>query len=231
MSDKVEVQLEGFEEVERLLKYVDKDRVAKTTEVILNKTAGKMREAEKAEINRVFDRPTPTTQNACWVDGASAVKGNLSATVKLKDDFSGGTSPTDYLRHQVAGGKRAAKPFERRLHRFGAMPDYMHATPTEDAVFDRYGNVPQGQITKILSGLQMIRESRSRKTQKYFVIPRVGIWETRTNETVMIFAFHRRRNYTKRFDFYGVGEKAMNDNLVPIAEEAVDRVIKWQTGL
>lgn len=115
----------------------------------LTKTAQDIRNAERDEMRKVFDRPTPYTLNSLYLERAT--KRELVARVWFKDD--GSTRP-HYINPQVSGGDRVLKRFEQRLVRAGYMQPGERAVPGAGARLDAYGNVSKGQIVKILSQLK-----------------------------------------------------------------------------
>ena len=123
--------------------------------VALTRTAAAMRDAERREIDDVFDRPTPFTRNSVYVRPATLK--NPEAVVGLKDDLNspaGSVAPSTYLSAQIEGGRRRLKRFEIALQKAGAMPPFSFAVPGRFARLDAYGNISRGQIIQILSQLR-----------------------------------------------------------------------------
>lgn len=112
----------------------------------LLKTAKIVREAEVAEMNKVFDRPTRWTLNSFNV---KLDKAAWSARVEVKDGYW--HRADNYLNTQIAGGGRKDKAFEIALRRRGVLPDGWRAVPGEKAALDAHGNISVGQIKQILS--------------------------------------------------------------------------------
>lgn len=112
----------------------------------LLKTARLVREAEVAEMSKVFDRPTRWTLNSFNV---KLDKSAWSARVEVKDGYW--HRADNYLNTQIVGGGRKEKAFELALRRRGVLPDGWRAVPGEKAVLDAYGNMSVGQIKQILS--------------------------------------------------------------------------------
>lgn len=178
--------------------------------------------AEKREMPRVFDRPTPFTLNSLYLKPATWA--DLTVRVFFKDlRFK-----AHYLVPQVEGGDRPLKRFEKMLQTRGLMPVGMFAVPGERADMDAYGNMSRGQLIKILSALNALpelgylanrsaasaaRRARSMKPKalvNYFIgRPKqnepMGVWE-RVGKTGLrpILIFVKAPRYKKRFDFYGI---------------------------
>jgi hypothetical protein len=113
----------------------------------LLKTAQAIRDAEIAEMARVFDRPTR------WTMGALKVKADskFSIRVGILDPDGYYKRAQDYLSTQVAGGVRRQKAMEMMLQRKGVMPAGWSAVPGAGAEIDQHGNMRVGQIRQILS--------------------------------------------------------------------------------
>lgn len=114
----------------------------------LTRTAQDVKKAEQAEINTVFDRPTPFTRNSLFVK--TATKQDLLARVWVKDS----ERPNHYLLPQIMGGHRPLKRFEQLLVQRGLMRANERAVPGTAAKLDGYGNMSRGQVVKIMSQLQ-----------------------------------------------------------------------------
>lgn len=120
----------------------------------LTKTAQAVQLAQRAEMRDVFDRPTPFTLGAVFVDRARADK--LEARVGIANNPGGrGRAPINWLRWQINGGQRTPKAYERALMRAGALPEDMRTVPGRFARLDAFGNISAGQIRQILSQLRI----------------------------------------------------------------------------
>ena len=131
---------------------IQKRELPFATLVALNRTARDVKDAEREEMKRVFDRPTPWTLNSLFTK--SATRSNLSAQVWIKDEQYKGNPADRYLAPEVYGGGRTWKGFERALIRAGAMRSNQFAVPGSAAKLDSYGNMSAGQIVQILSQLR-----------------------------------------------------------------------------
>ena len=113
----------------------------------LLKTANKVRDAERAEMGRVFASPTPWTLNAFRVDFDKAA---MQSVVRVKDGYW--YRANNYLADQIEGtSKRRNKAFEQALQRARVMPAGWVAVPGQKAKLDAYGNHSVGEIRQILS--------------------------------------------------------------------------------
>jgi len=116
-------------------------QVRRACEISLDKVAFLGKARVRAEMPRVFDRPTPYTLNSLRVQRTR--NHNMRSGVWFKEPDR---MVEHYLVPQVFGGPRRLKGFERAL---GARL-YM---PSKYARLDRYGNMPYGVIVQILSVL------------------------------------------------------------------------------
>lgn len=122
----------------------------------MSKTAYEARQAEIAQMPKVFDRPNALTQKAVLYRKAS--KDNLTFEVYLRDEIGrSGTPPQRYLEAEILGGARRPKPFENRLRSVGILSSNEFAIPAVGMPLNRYGNLPASVISKILSQLQARR--------------------------------------------------------------------------
>jgi len=207
--------------IDRLMKQLPKQTTFATA-LALTRTAQEVQKEEHREIKKVFDSPTARTKNATFV--IPATKARLSAEVKVKDETDKGTPVSKYLEAQIKGGARRHKGFENRLIEKGMMPANMFAVPTRIIKKNQAGNVSQGQIQKILSGLSAQRDSaqndykgspRGRTAGKYFsgIISGVhGIWDVnklKNGGAALLFIFVKAPRYKARFDFQGVAKKTI----------------------
>lgn len=196
----------------------------------LNHTANQARQALKAEMSSVFDRPTPWTLNSIRILHAKPTD-TPEAAVWVKDE-AGGKKPfgaDDYLLPQVEGGNRFTRRSEKYLREAGILPAGRFVVPAAGARLDAYGNIQRGHMMQILSGLKALRLSGSyhnatdsrRSMRKghgraFFVMKRgktpIGIGERRGKNMLMVLAFVRQPQYRERFRFYEVVRRvAEND--------------------
>jgi hypothetical protein len=122
----------------------------------LTRTAQDVQAAIKAEMRKVFDRPTTYALNGTFLKAAT--KQNLEARVWVKDNPFGKGTPADrFLLPEIYGGKRGLKGMERLLQRNGLMQSGWFAVPAAGAQLDGNGNVKRSQIVQILSQLRVQR--------------------------------------------------------------------------
>ena len=133
------------------------NQVPYATAVALNATAFDVRAELAAEVQRVFDRPTPYIASRT-LRVARATKLDLRARVGWEYIGGKGVDSADILCAEILGGPRKLKRFERALHAAGLLPSGMVAVPGQACKLDNYGNVSAGFIVKLLSYLGAFAE-------------------------------------------------------------------------
>ncbi|HZQ01404.1 MAG TPA: hypothetical protein VFB13_17800 [Reyranella sp.] len=197
------------------LSKIDKTRADQLPQAMawtLTEVAKRGRDAVIAEMQRVFDRPTPYTLNSLYVWGATKKK--LVAEVVIKDDQNKGTPASKYLAPEIEGGERSFKRFERSLQLAGLLPSGMYAAPGHEAPLDQYGNMPPQLLVRILSDLRAFPEAGYRANRRLskastFFVARAGshlkpgiYWRLPNRMLVCIVAFVRTPHYSVRLAFY-----------------------------
>lgn len=174
-----------------------------------------------AEVNRVFDRPTPWIQNAFYYQPATADKTSFEIGVK---NFGGsGNAASNILQAEIEGGERKPKRSEILLAQLIGRVGYW--VPGPGMRLDAYGNVPGSTMQRILSDLQIQfdslnnRSARSMKRNKRYAnttyfIPKLGsnqarkafgVWVNQNGVIQPALIFIQTPQYQQRFDFFGRG--------------------------
>ncbi|HEY1709591.1 MAG TPA: hypothetical protein VGG10_15090 [Rhizomicrobium sp.] len=107
----------------------------------------------RAKEQTVFDRPTPWTLN-----GFEVVKGKKTspgAEIRAKDFATKGTPAWKYLTPETFGGSRRMKRFELALK---AVFGTGYTTFGRGARLNRYGNISEADVVKLLSALGAFSE-------------------------------------------------------------------------
>lgn len=188
--------------------------------------------AAKAEVGRLMpselDRPKPGTTRALRVERAT--KDNLTAVVRLQNRGEGVPS-SEFIGHNVTGGRRGMKRSELMLRAAGILPDGLYTIPGKEAKLDAYGNMSRGQIVSILSyfrtfGITPLNSRRMNMTDKararlakrraeYFIVPirdrkmglYPGIWRRAGNELQPVLMFVRPGTHKKLVKIHETGER------------------------
>lgn len=212
----------------RQLSDLERNQLPYAASQAANKVAFEIRERWKVQAGRVFDRPTPLTTNAAMY--RKATKEQPYAEIYIRDEAFKGTPPAKYLLAEVEGGQRRRKGFERLLQSRGLLSPSQFAVMGRGARPNQYGNVPAGQVTKILSQLGAQRDKHQNQTETsakrrrtrapiggdYFVITkrrgrlRPGVYErisTGWGSAVRsVFIFTNSAAYQQRYDIFGMAE-------------------------
>jgi hypothetical protein len=202
----------------RWLTAVERRQLPFATALALTRTAQDVLEISRQEMERVFDRPTPYTLNSIAMRPAS--KSRLSAEVFFREFAGKGVAGGKYLKAEVYGGARAGKRSELLLRSAGLLRSDEFWVPAKGLPLDSYGNVPAGQMNRMLSQLRAQRDTaqnasgRRKRSETRFFVPREGsalprgVWERFGSKAVRpVLIFVKPPRYTKRFDFYGIARR------------------------
>ena len=153
-----------------------------------------------------FDRPTPYTLNATYIEVAT--KDKLSARIAIKNDAGSGIRAENFLLPEVEGGARREKRFEAALRNMGLMRAGEHAMPGSGVQRDAYGNVSAATISTILRNVgtgpkaKLFAGTVGRKQTR-------GLWQRSGGKLKPLFIFTTRLpHYSVRLDFTAVAEKS-----------------------
>lgn len=223
--------------------------------VAINASAEKAKELVRAEMPRVFDRPTPWVLNSLRVKRST--KTNLTAELAYKDRNSVENSRSMVEPH-VFSGKRHYKAMEARLMHIGLLPAGYNVVPGAAAKLDANGNMSQGQISQVLNVLGTYTEAgynkadsrtvarlakgNKKKNQYGFVywVNRVGSIKAKhippgVYQRVItgfgtslkpILIFVKQAQYKHRLDFFGIAGKTINAELPREFTKAFDEAMK-----
>jgi hypothetical protein len=125
-----------------------------------------VQQAQKAVVQRMrtaFDRPTAYTLNSTRI--VPAKPDALTARLAVKDVApANGTLPEDYLFPQVYSGARRVKRFERAMRYAGVLSPTGFAILGKDAPTDAAGNLPRGEMQRILTATRTAFDPAQRRT-------------------------------------------------------------------
>lgn len=202
----------------------EQDRLTRVARRVVYELAHRAVAEVKAEMPRVFDRPTPWVLNGVYV---SPLRSENSATVDWKPGTAGATPASKILRAQIEGGQRNLKRFERL---FALRPGY-NIVPGKWAELDQYGNIKPSQLVQIISYLRLFNEvgfaanrsqrqrnrgAKARARSEYFIRPigatpasHPGTWHLppgvyrvareQGGAPLLVLAFVRAARYRQRF--------------------------------
>jgi hypothetical protein len=226
----MKVTITGQTELIAMLNNVAKRQLPFACAKALTLTANKCKEKLIEHMGVVFDRPTPFVKRGLYV--RPATKDTLQSEVGIS------YRAIDILGHHVEGGVR---PEKRSEHWLGS-----YYLPGQAMPLNQYGNISQGKITQILSGVfknpdpmsWTTARSRQRKRKRarpfYFLIPNIrgiesathlypGIYQRfgkRKIKPALIF-MKKEPTYSKRYDFYGIGRRTALSSYGAIFDKAM----------
>lgn len=228
--------------IDRILKML-KDHpnlMKKAVTFALDDTAQKMKEAQVAEMQRVFDNPRPYTLNALFVKKARGEQ-SLNAGIAFREFGVKGTPAYKYLMPNIVGGPRNVKRSERALQATGVLPAGSWTAMGKNYPRDAYGDIGGGAYTRMLAeldslpaaagGKQQFQKKRKDESKRFFVFtPKgstfpAGIAERRGDDITIMLKFIRQPNYTIKYDFYGVSERTARTEFPKQLER---QWLKWQ---
>ncbi len=212
----------------------------------LNETAKGGRLAVQKEMDRVFDRPTPYAKRGVVYDRAT--KDRLTAAVVVTGDRTKGALPaTAFLGPQIHGGQRTHKAFERQLVDRGLMERSEVAVPAARTPVDRYGNMTQGFLNRVMADLQIdyrgagatrvrsaasLKRNQNYRKARYFVPKRAGhlfpgVWQRNPSDQSIfpVILFIRSESYRARLRLQEVVgrhvDESIEDNFIVAFAHAV----------
>ena len=176
------IEAKGLAEMQAFLLAMQ-GKANRPTAVAMTRTA-RIVEKKAKELARRYIQGGPTrwTLNGTFIKPAKPDR--LDVTMGWKDYSNTGTPAAKYLQPIAAGGKREAKPFERRLRSKGILGSGQYAVPAgiKPLGLNQYGNLPGPSYLQMLSRMTALRNvgsmqnatgsKRSRKKQQqlaYFV--------------------------------------------------------------
>jgi hypothetical protein len=201
--------------------------------------------ALRSEMQEVFDRPTPWALGGLRYQRPTASRPVVRLWLEEFPDK--GIPAADFLAAEIEGGQRKHKRFEKALIAKGLMRSGQYAVPGAQAPLDQYGNVPGPFIVRMLSDLQAFGEQGYRANRRgkrrgvrktnYFFVPPKGsslkpgiYWHMPNGMLGVVFIFVSQTAYAKRYDFYGVGQRAYDRVAGRFMTEEVARRLHHQTG-
>ncbi len=213
--------------------------------VALTRTAKTIMDEQQGLLPAELDRPRPATVRALRMERAT--KSNLTATVRFKERGEG-VPASEFIGHNITGGRRGMKRSELMLQAAGMLPAGMVTIPGKAARLDAYGNMSRGQIVSILSYFRtfgtvsvdgkkinsgrMNRAKKSRaKPVEYFVVPPgarlpAGIWQRTPTQAKPILMFVAPGNHRKLVKFHETAKKVVERDWTANFNRALDEALR-----
>jgi hypothetical protein len=221
------VTVNGLPEVQQLLDKLKRE-TPHMARYAINDAMTQVKDAEKVETGKAFDRVTPFIQNSLRVDYLKSI--DSKGRVWFKDGYTTPTFDpvTDVLTHHIKGGNRKAKLSEQRLRSAGIIGRNEWLIPV-GAPLNQFGNVTGAYMVKVLASLQAFTGSGAKNatgSKVKWIIGEVGgargIYEVQGGVSnaergrwKLIFLITKKApSYKKRYDFIGTGQREF-DRVLP----------------
>lgn len=236
---RISLDTSGLDRLQAQVGYLGK-QAAINMVLALNDSAYAAMQVSAKNMAQVFDRPTPWVLRSVRYKKATATKLEALVDFDAWGNKTGVTA-SHVLQAEIYGGPRKLKRHETALQRAGVLPTGKAIVPGPAAKMDQYGNMSPAQIVQILSyfksfgeqgyranmrdgGKRLAKDNKKKGTRGfvYFalyarhgkLIP--GIYQ-RFNFGALgssvkpVMYFVDIPKYKKRFDFYGVAERAARE--------------------
>jgi len=149
-TDFVGTTVTGLNETLNYFKLLAEDKFPAVQRNACNDLGFLIRDAEMEEMRTVFDRPKEQTiRNIRVLKAGNAKTGAFRTTTVIS--FNQIYEGDEYMVPEVKGGERSMKRSEKAFGHY--------YVPGIGARLDQYGNIVPGQITQILSCLQLMKET------------------------------------------------------------------------
>ncbi len=217
MGIEIKVQLQGFD---RMLAYVAgmEGKLDKALIRAANDTAKAAAEDFNDSTRSAFDRPNKFTQRAAYVSRYASTS-NPSAEVSLR------TVQGRYLRPQIVGGQRPAKPSERRLaDAYPALSGRAAWRPGAGASLDRTtGNIRRRQLLDALTGKDPKSFTLTQQRGKL----RPGVYRRMAKGKLRsVLAFGSLPSLAKRWDVEKIGRRAVARAWPAASRRRIEQALK-----
>ena len=225
----ISIKVNGLAGTQKMLSNL-KIETPKSIAKSLNQIATKVKDEEKEEMKRVFDRPTPWALGAITTEKATTEK--LQSKTDIRD-----AAKASYLLPQIEGGHRKYKHYEQVLKGLGLLPSGWYAVPGPSIVLDNYGNMASGDIKKILNTLRGTTKAGQRRSGSLWVVQkqtgkvRPGIYDVSNysgfgGKIDCLFIYVTNVSYNKLFKFYDYGEDVFNKNWKGIVNSDMTEMLR-----
>ena len=218
----MEIELEAdIKKLTRNIRGIQRKQIPFALAQAVTWTAQDVRTELYQSMRRIFDRPTkaivpadiknPKKKGALFLQAAKTK--HPVARVWVKDKMAKFNAERVLLPH-IEGGRRKHKPFERGLIRAGILPPGKFTAPAVGAKRNKFGNMSQGQIVQILSGVRaspdpmqnVTGKSRKKKRRDSFFVmyqggTATGIWKRTGKRIAPVLNFIAPPMYAKRLHF------------------------------
>lgn len=204
----------------------------------LTRTAQDVKVAEQVGMDASFKSVSRYTRNSLKVTRAE--KHNLLASISIRGGDTG-VGAVRWLRPEIYGGSRA-HALEALLQPVGLPPSGLYAVPGSAAKKTSGGKIDINWVRSLVTDLQAqgvsgnitksnMRRRKGQGALKYFVLLRnkgrllPGIYGKRGLSAFPLIIFVKKPKYTKRFDFYGIARRTVDERFPIQFEAAMKRAL------
>ena len=217
----------------------------------LSETVDDLLVRQRMEMGQVFNNPTPYITKGIkgfYPGGKGGVrasrKGRVGATVAQAgtyfEFFPVGSSPEDIVKPHVFGGARRQKKSERRLMGVGKIGAGDMTVMGRDYPKNNSGDISGARYTQMLNELGALSDvarsfmpksrQKNRKGTSYFMLTSksgvpVIVERNGKNTRIMLVVAKPGAGYTKKYDYFGVGERQVAYSLPLHFNRVVQRYI------
>lgn len=152
---RVDIKPAGGDRYKRALQGLNSGQIAQATAESINMALGRVKNAMRAEMQSVFDRPTNYILQSIQVEKATPT--NLNAVVVPTYMGRKGVDPQQILAAQEVGGRRRDKRSEKALRTAGILPiGYQTAIPATPypGSDDGRGNLKGSTLVQLIAYFQ-----------------------------------------------------------------------------
>jgi hypothetical protein len=223
------------------LSNIQRQQLPFATALAMTRTAQGLLREQKKEMRRSFQKPVPYTMKAIAYQPADKKDEVINSRVFFRQFSGKGTPAYKYLEPNIFGGQRGQKRHEKILS--NKLGGTIFTAPASDAPVNAAGNITGGNYTRILAAVQAFNEvgytsnattgskKRNKSVRGYYVAHKngkaVGIRQRTggSNKKILNF-FDTPPTYSKRYDFYGLGERYVAKNLPRNFKSALRQAIR-----
>lgn len=233
------VQIQNASQVQAMIAGL-MDKLPKAVESAQNKMIYNVYQAERDQMAKDIDRPTPWSLGALRYKKVGTPTGREPATqdamVYMDDPFRAGqyTGAKDYLGVQIVAGGQTAGPrrSEKLMQQRGWMPKGTVWVPASGVPLNQYGNVSGGLISAMLQNLGAITPGkRAPKGTKYILVgppgQEQGVFRLVGSQWQPFIWFVKRPTYSRaRYQFHERGAAEIATQYPSILSEYVARAAR-----
>ena len=225
MNDQVAVK--GVSETKQFLAAL-KGQIPYATSLALNRTGKEVIAAQKDQMRRDFDEPTPYTLNSLFATKATKVKQETRTRIKSPTPTEQGQTDKHYVGVQIWGGVRRDKASEKSLRKHGLLPSGYQMVPGAGLKLNKYGNVSGGRVAAIVGALGA--NTSATTAAGTILVGEVGgtkgIWQVQARKWLPLFIFVKTPRYDPLLDYYGVSDSVFKKRWPAIFGDAIDQALR-----